>query len=548
MKKILLIIFTSLTIHLCSQQWAWAAASGSTKGGQAAIDICSDGMSNVFIIGENHDTTVYGGIILDSGSFVAKYNAVGMLQWAQKLPGTAKDIICDATGNLYIAGNFTTSANIGSLTLVSNGMSDLYVIKLNPQGNFISVSSYGGPKNDDIVALAVDNMDNLFMTGSFQDSILFGNHQLKCIATNSSFSGNKLMYLTKVSSGNIVWARTCPYNYINNPYRYHTPMFLKTDKNGSAYITGIYDIANGCQMYCYGYFIVKYNSGGTLSLNQRKWNVYEQQFGLAVDDSLNILVEFNCGSHYTWCRELHKYDSLLNTKWTKFLGDYGYGTNYTFIYGLSVDKQCNIYVAGLIGGQGSPGDTVKICNDTLTGKGATDILAGKFNSSGNCEWTITAGGSAEENFLQYKNTMHVDQNGNCYLTGIFNSSFWSPSVQNETVYFGNDSISSDGTWQQIYVAKINNSTSVPTSLTHQSQTDNNSIKVFPNPSSGVITVQFNCKENKWVRVYDHTGSLVKSLKVDTPETKFELPDYQKGIYFLEVDTETEKSVKKLVVQ
>src|SRR5687767_932054 len=112
MKKSVLFICSVICLHAFGQQWQWAQKATTSTGAQKAIKICSDINGNVIALGSNHAKATYGSTILDSGSFMVKYNNNGVLQWARSLGGEAKDISCDPSGNIYVAGNFK-----GNLTI-----------------------------------------------------------------------------------------------------------------------------------------------------------------------------------------------------------------------------------------------------------------------------------------------------------------------------------------------------------------------------------------------------------------------------------------------
>src|SRR5437870_4204039 len=57
---------------------------------------------------------------------------------------------------------------------------------------------------DESVSVATDHAGNVYTTGIYKDSIIFGSHVLY-----SPFSGSTGIYLTKYdSSGNVIWARS----------------------------------------------------------------------------------------------------------------------------------------------------------------------------------------------------------------------------------------------------------------------------------------------------------------------------------------------------
>ncbi len=60
-------------------------------------------------------------------------------QWVKKAGGSGTDngrsISVDGNGNLYVTGQFTGTATFGTTTLTSSGSNDVYVAKLDIDGN-----------------------------------------------------------------------------------------------------------------------------------------------------------------------------------------------------------------------------------------------------------------------------------------------------------------------------------------------------------------------------------------------------------------------------
>jgi hypothetical protein len=72
--------------------------------------------------------------------------------------------------------------------------------------------------------------------------------------------------------------------------------------------------------------------------------------------------------------------------------------------------------------------------------------------------------------------------------------------------------------------------------------------IFPNPSNGIFTVQSKTNLDK-INVYTQTGSFVKTITVDSTSnsTEVNLKDLQSGIYMIELQNQSEKSWKKIII-
>lgn len=76
----------------------------------------------------------------------------------------------------------------------------------------------------------------------------------------------------------------------------------------------------------------------------------------------------------------------------------------------------------------------------------------------------------------------------------------------------------------------------------------NSSSIYPNPSSREFYIKAKTKLSK-VNLYNQTGSLVKTIdvKYDSREVKVDVDGIQSGVYFLELQNDSEKSWKKVIV-
>lgn len=76
----------------------------------------------------------------------------------------------------------------------------------------------------------------------------------------------------------------------------------------------------------------------------------------------------------------------------------------------------------------------------------------------------------------------------------------------------------------------------------------NATSIFPNPSSGEFSIKTKTNLSK-VNVYSQTGALVKTIEVtdESNEVELKVIGLQSGVYFLELQNDSEKSWKKVIV-
>ena len=86
------------------------------------------------------------------------------------------DVAVDGSGNVYITGSFSNTVNFGAGDVTSNGNGDVFVTKLNTSGAHQWTTTYGHNQatNDIGYEVAVDGSGNVYVTGIFAGTVNFG--------------------------------------------------------------------------------------------------------------------------------------------------------------------------------------------------------------------------------------------------------------------------------------------------------------------------------------------------------------------------------------
>ncbi|UCF49216.1 MAG: SBBP repeat-containing protein, partial [Thermoplasmatales archaeon] len=174
--------------------WLWAKSAGG-RNYDYAYDVALDNTGNIYITGNYRDTAWFLiDTLVSQGSadvFVAKIDTNGSWQWAKSGGGTGFDngygIAMDIDGNIYITGYFKYTAMFGSTNLNSQGDADVLISKLNTDGDWLWANSAGGTRNEYGYDIAVDNSKNICITGYFNDTVTFGNIPLTSQGSNDIF-------------------------------------------------------------------------------------------------------------------------------------------------------------------------------------------------------------------------------------------------------------------------------------------------------------------------------------------------------------------------
>lgn len=106
---------------------------------------------------------------------VTKLNSAGDFVYTKQLAGdnngNPHTIAIDKAGNFFHAGmfhnvtDFNPDAAVFNLTPNSTSYSDIFITKFDKNGNFLWAKKYGDAYNDQANAITIDNNDNLLITG-----------------------------------------------------------------------------------------------------------------------------------------------------------------------------------------------------------------------------------------------------------------------------------------------------------------------------------------------------------------------------------------------
>ena len=146
----------------------WTRQMGSPDS-DIVSGVAVDNAGNIYVAGytggtlPGSPTTNQGGIDL----FLVKYDSSGENVWTRQMGSpfndTVSGVAVDTGGNIYVAG-YTSSTLPGSPT-TNQGSDDLFLVKYNSAGDNVWTRQKGSPDDDDALAIAVDTVGNVYVTG-----------------------------------------------------------------------------------------------------------------------------------------------------------------------------------------------------------------------------------------------------------------------------------------------------------------------------------------------------------------------------------------------
>jgi hypothetical protein len=242
----------------------WVTAVGGNESDLAfANAVAADAEGNLYISGAfegtidfdpGERTTDLTSVGLDKDIYILKLDSDGNFLWVKAIGVNEilgrSDVAVDAAGNVYTAGNFggfnedtyDFDPGVDVFNLTTAGFDDIYVQKLDTNGNFVWAKAMGGPKDDQANAIAVDTLGNVYTTGNF-DAPATGNFQADAdfdpgpgtaILNSGGASG---IFVSKLDTdGNYVWAKA-----FNGQQSYvHDATSIAVDSSFNVYTTGYF--------------------------------------------------------------------------------------------------------------------------------------------------------------------------------------------------------------------------------------------------------------------------------------------------------------------
>jgi hypothetical protein len=436
--SLIIVFFLLINLSNYSQlpEWSWAKNAISD---QNCDGFCVSPVTNntIYVAGEFFgDKLTFGNIMLtNSGKkgtndiFIVQYDLDGNVIMAKSFGGEGNDfarsIAVDNSGNIFIAGGFTSSSiKFDYITLNNSelgGANDIYITKLTSAGNVLWAKKFSGKYDDKANSICCDHLGNAYITGWFcSEKLSYEKDTIK----NISGGGLSDIFLCKFDpDGNIEWVHTAKGN--GNDYAYG----ITADNNNDIYITGgssSPDLTfNGITISNLGFekiFIAKYSTAGDLIWAQSVGgSSNEEGTSITTDINNNVYITgkfqsssitmdtttlINAGTFDIF---IAKYSPGGNVLWAKSAG----GNSDERGNSIISDKQGNVYITGWFA---SPkilfGKTVLLNPGS---KGTTHCFIAKYNSEGEPIWSECANGKMDD----WGNGIVLDENENLYITGGF---------------------------------------------------------------------------------------------------------------------------------
>ena len=366
----------------------------------AAVKMAVDTIGNIYITGYFNGTVDFNpnaGInnltaIGGRNTFVCKLDDNGNYVWAKKFTNAynqAYSMDCDASGNTYITGEFLATVDFDPsaaiLNLTSQGFaSDMFIVKINNQGNLIWVKAIVGDNNEFSTDIKVDQNGNVYSCGLFYGTADF-DPSAATLNLSSTKASTTDMFITKFDlNGNLLWAKSFGDSLDDTGYR------LAIDTTGN--------------IYCVGWFY------GTINFDQGASN-----FSISTDQ----------GNRNGFILKL---DEIGNFVWAN--GIIGPGEVITF--DITLDSLSKIYITGNL--TYTADFDPSAANYNLYSEGGADLFIAKYDANGMFHFANNVGETNPFSIGAYGNAIALDNNQNIFVTGGFGGTIdFDPSANVSTL-------------------------------------------------------------------------------------------------------------------
>ncbi len=202
-------------------------------------DVAIDSHDNIISVG-----STYWNFERDSNNeekldaFIIKFDSNGNKLWSRQFGApdsparvsrdSAKAVAVDAQNNLYVTG-YTDGTFVGSSSF---GGTDIFVTKLDSNGNFLWKKQFGSTNSDHVHAIEIDAAGTIYLAGTTYGAF----------ATSSSTGSYGDGFLVKLTnSGDLVWKKQIGTS--NQPDDFFA---VATDLNGEIYVGGCRGVSGNC--------------------------------------------------------------------------------------------------------------------------------------------------------------------------------------------------------------------------------------------------------------------------------------------------------------
>jgi hypothetical protein len=429
--------------------------------------------------------------------FISKLDSLGNFEWTKVIGASETDfgnsiVIDPEERDVYITGQFRKTVDFNqdgdAFILTSAGFEDIFILKLNKEGNFIWAKAIGGAGSDIGESIAFDPSGGgkVYTTGYFVGTVDFnpGPETFNLITTG------QYHFISNIDrSGKFIWAKKMGKVGLIS-FDKACSIALDNAGNGDIYTTGSFQ-------------------------DTTDFNPGDETFNLNSAGSSDIFIS--------------KISDSGNYRWGKGMG----GANQDFGTSIALDPSGSgdVYTIGTFKGKADfdPGPD----SFNLISSGGREIFISKLDHSGKFQWVKEIKGINDDNSF----SISLDANF-LYLTGFY----FSPSLSFDSGIITN--VNPSGA--DLFISKLDLLTISVTDVDTKTQ----KINLYPNPATNELTIEVEGNEyyKGDVTLFNILGEVVHFSPGENFGQKktIDISALSTGIYFVELNIDGTRVIEKLV--
>lgn len=468
------------------------------------------------------------------------------LRWSKWFRCTSNAEIFDIAyknGSVYITGYFYGSITFGSNTFASRGIRDMFLVKLDGNGNVVWAVQEGGPNWEKGDAMVLDD-NNVYVTGYYESQANFSGNTLTAATNTDLFVASYSM-----NTGSLNWVK----DFNGSSYK-DEGNGITIDHNGDLYVTGYtfgYLQVDNTTLYSNGLsdiFVIKMDNSGTVLwantfggidkdvANDIVYNPVDSNLYIACSwYSTGVSVQGNTITTYgDRDAVIIKMDPSGNIEWAKSGGS----AMKDWVIALDVTATGDIIAAGVIGG-----DFVmdqQTLSNPYPQPDSTGLLL-RIDMAGNLMGMTGYGGPGEDKVQDVATGKTIENKKAITVVGFYEGNMTLGPLNFTSTVGHNGFLWSFCDPLNAYYLVMG---------TEEPALSFDEVKLYPNPAVNLVTIQSGQLLDK-VEVYNSIGQLIYTdAAIATHTYQLNTTDMDMGVYFVRTYTgnNTTKLNKLLVTK
>lgn len=484
----------------------------------------------------------------------------------------------DASGNLLYAGLFDGSFEVDGNIVQSNGENDIYISKRSGE-TLVWTKTFGSIGQDEILALTHDNENNIYVAGSYLDSI-----RMETVVLTPK-TGVRGHFIAKLSPlGALIWVKDVNSSgeqvigeiVVDNSFNVYICGYfggilqmdsIEMTANANSDLMVLQFSENGILQQAYQAGISGNIWGRSITINSNNNRISVSGVFRGVVDFDGEMIQTNTNDFDVFVAQ---FNEQLEIQWARKAGGVYEDNNSKIL----TDDFDNVYVIGDFQGVIRMDENIEI---TTMGVQDNNLYILKYDKDGTPLLARSLGGSNIDITMDavWSNTNQIAVIGsyqdrtnmenfdlvsegfyNMYTVGISSENGhveWLEGLGSNNLILGNSLANTNGQLvvggsflgsivdgdEEVENANLFNGylkyydlLLTPTLTLVQQPT----IQIYPNPASNILYIQYPDKEHRYqVDLYSISGHLIKSY---IHPNLIDLQPFQNGMYYLLFRTET----------